>query len=226
MTRATTISGPSRRTIRRPREELIALVAGTVVLVVCSVIAADGVPGWEADLFHAINGLPGWLRGPAWVVQLAGMMGMPFVLAAVALIGRRWRLAVALVALTPLKLFFERWVVKRLVERQRPFVTVCDGDSSCGEFRGAPLHGLSYVSGHAVIIGGLVWLLLPHLGRRGRLVVVLVALAALTARVYIGAHNPLDVVGGAGLGVAIAAVLNYLVGVPAPGRRARPSRRR
>ena len=34
------------------------------------------------------------------------------------------------------------------------------------------------------------------------------------ARVYVGAHNPLDVVCGAALGVAIAAVINLAVGIP------------
>jgi undecaprenyl-diphosphatase len=42
------------------------------------------------------------------------------------------------------------------------------------------------------------------------------------ARVYLGAHAPLDVVGGAALGVAIGAALNLLVGVPAFRRGAGP----
>ena len=37
----------------------------------------------------------------------------------------------------------------------------------------------------------------------------------MVGRVYVGAHNPLDVICGAGLGVAIGSVLNLVVGVPA-----------
>ena len=45
-------------------------------------------------------------------------------------------------------------------------------------------------------------------------------LAALNgvARIYLGAHNPLDIVGGAGLGVTIAGALNLAFGVPAQGQ--------
>ena len=37
-------------------------------------------------------------------------------------------------------------------------------------------------------------------------------------RVYVGAHNPLDVICGAGLGVAIGSLLNLVVGVPVGAR--------
>ena len=46
---------------------------------------------------------------------------------------------------------------------------------------------------------------------------VVVVLVAIT-RVYVGAHNPLDVICGAALGLVIAGVLNLLVGVPARHR--------
>ena len=37
------------------------------------------------------------------------------------------------------------------------------------------------------------------------------------ARVYLGAHNPLDVAGGFGLGLAIGGAVNLALGVPAEG---------
>jgi undecaprenyl-diphosphatase len=35
------------------------------------------------------------------------------------------------------------------------------------------------------------------------------------ARIYLGAHNPLDVVGGLGVGLAVGGALNLAFGVPA-----------
>ncbi len=88
------------------------------------------------------------------------------------------------------------------------------GNLACGNFRGVPIHGLSFVSGHAVISFGVATLLAPYLTRRWQLVAYGLALLNITARVYLGAHNPLDVVGGAAVGVAIASVLNLIAGVP------------
>ena len=51
---------------------------------------------------------------------------------------------------------------------------------------------------------------------------VLVALA----RVYVGAHLPLDVVGGAALGVAVAAGVHLALGRPPGWRPGRPLLRR
>jgi membrane-associated phospholipid phosphatase len=52
----------------------------------------------------------------------------------------------------------------------------------------------------------------PWLGRRGRIVAGGPVAAVSPSRVHVGAHLPLDVVGGAGLGVAVAGVLRLLLG--------------
>jgi undecaprenyl-diphosphatase len=200
---------------------LRALIGGTIVAVVSALIVRNGdVPGWEQGIFHAINDLPDWLRAPMWVFQLAGLLLVPLVVAVGALVFRRFRLAIALVVLIPLKLFVEKAVVKQLVERQRPGTSICHGDVTCGHFRDVPIVGPSFVSGHAIIAWAVATLLWPYLPGRWRWVPVGVALANAVARVYLGAHNPLDVVGGAGIGVALGALLTMIVGSPVPQRSA------
>jgi undecaprenyl-diphosphatase len=194
--------------MKRIRRDLIVLAASLAVFAGCAVIAADGRVGQgERAVFHAINGLPGWLYQPMLAAQYLGVLAMPLVVAAGALVWRRWRLAAALVLVVPCKLALER-VAKLLVHRQRPGTTVPDAI-----LRGVPDGGLSFTSGHAIITFAIAGLLVLVLPRRWGVVALVLATCNALARVYLGAHNPLDVVGGAAIGLAIAAVLDMILNV-------------
>ena len=196
---------------------------GVAVLVAltCGLVAATGdVPGWEEAMFHALDDLPAWLYRPMWLFQLPGLLLVPLGIAAVAAAIRKWWLAAALVVFVPLKLLVEKGVVKRLAERERPGTSICGYDTddpsafdtTCANFRGdVPLAGLSFVSGHAIITWGVAALLWPVLPGRWRWLPVVIAVLNSIARVYLGAHNALDVVGGGAIGVAIGAALVLIV---------------
>lgn len=197
------------------RDWWLALGVSALVVLLAGLVARTGeVPGWEQAIFHAINGLPDFLEKPMWLFQLTGLVAVPAAIAVVALLFRKWRLAIALVLLIPMKLFVERMVVKQVVERQRPWTSICEGDETCANFRDAPKEGLSFVSGHAIIAWGIATLLWPYLPGRWKWVPVGVAVLNSIARVYLGAHNPLDVVGGGAIGVIIGLLLGMAVGVP------------
>ena len=89
-------------------------------------------------------------------------------------------------------------VIKNLVDRGRPA-----GEGLDVLQRGAPEDGLGYISGHAAVTFALAAAVGAHL--RGRLALIPLVAAALVglARIYVGVHLPLDVVGGAAAGVLI-----------------------
>ncbi len=203
--------------LRRPVDVWLA-IGGAVVALLCAGVALGGVPKWERSIFAAINGLPDGLKVVLYPTQLLGVLVVPLGIALVAF-SLRWRRAsLALVLLVPLKLALELKVIKVLVERERPAASICGGDLSCGNFRDVPLVGGSFPSGHAIVAGGMLVILWPYLNTRWRAAAMVVAVGICVSRVYLGAHNPLDVVCGAACGVAVGGILNLVVGVDPPSR--------
>jgi membrane-associated phospholipid phosphatase len=199
----------NRRALAGPMA-VIALV-GVALTVLSSVAARDGtVSAPERSVFEAINGLPDWLDRPMWAFQLLGVLVAPVLIAVVLLVLRRWRPALALLLLVPLKLVAERQVLKQLVERQRPGQTETNPI-----LRDVPPAGLSFPSGHAIVVFAVAVLVAPYLRGWWRAVPFALAAIACVSRVYLGAHNPLDVVAGAGAGLLLGGLLTLLVGVPA-----------
>ena len=203
--------GERRRIERRPTD-LIWLVTGAVVLLLCAQpVRADRVDGPEADLFRLINDLPSVPFPIVWVpMQLGNFLIVPAaVLAALAF--RRWRLAGGL-ALAGAGVYVLAKVVKRFVERGRPSDVLDEV-----VVRGAAPHGLGFVSGHIAVITSLALVAWPWLPRWGRWAAGVAVAAVFFTRMYVGAHLPLDMVGGAALGVAVGALVRLLLGVPARG---------
>ncbi|HWI03849.1 MAG TPA: phosphatase PAP2 family protein [Acidimicrobiales bacterium] len=182
--------------------------AGLLLLFPCALVARNGRVGpAEESVFRALNELPEWLYRPLWVFQQFGnIVVAALVVVGLAVLLRNTRLAIAAVTGVVAKLVLER-VVKMLVERERPGTSVGDVIT-----RGAvEPGGLSFVSGHATITTAFAVALAAALPGRWRAVPwVVVALNGL-GRIYVGAHNPLDIVGGIGLGMVIGGGLYALV---------------
>lgn len=191
--------------------QLLIALAGLALLAICGFVARNGRVGpAERGVFRAVNDLPDWLHRFLWIFQQFGNLIIALVLAvAIALLLRRPTVALAAGAAVGLKLVLER-AVKQVVERQRPGTSIGSDIHARGD---VSLDGLAFVSGHSVIVTAMAGILTPILPGRWKPVPwVIVALNGLT-RVYVGAHNPLDVIGGFGLGLAIAGVLNVLIGL-------------
>jgi membrane-associated phospholipid phosphatase len=206
--------------VRRWRLDGLAALACVGATAAGVAVASHGVSALEERAFRLVNNLPDALERPMWAGQLLGVLFVPLGLAAVAALRRRWRLALALTLLVPAKLLVEFRVIKVVVDRERPATSICHGDLTCLHLRDAPAAGVSLPSGHAIVAMGIWWLVAPYLSRRWQWAALAACLMVPVARVYLGAHNPLDVLVGGAVGIAIAATLNLVLGVPRRRRSA------
>jgi len=196
--------------VARRRLDAVVGLAGLGTFLLCAYIVRHGtVSGPERTVFEAINGLPDTFEPVADGVQFLGTLAIGPIVVIVALLFKRWRLAVAAALVTFTKLAAER-IVWKVIVRERPAVTEPDAIVRGGTATSGP----SFVSGHVVLTSGLAWVATPYLPGRWKIVPWAIVATICLARVYLGAHNPLDVVGGVGLGLAIGGLVNLVVGVP------------
>jgi membrane-associated phospholipid phosphatase len=180
----------------------IGLIVAVPVLVVSTLLAIRGVDGWEIAAFQAVNGLPDGIRPYLWVLNQYGTAITIPIATVVALVFRRWTLALCL-AVSGIGVYVLAKVVKGFVERGRPAALV-DGVVEREPF--AP-ESLGFPSGHAAVAWAITIVVLVFLGRPWRIVAIALAIAVPLCRLYVAAHLPLDLIGGAALGVAVASIV-------------------
>jgi undecaprenyl-diphosphatase len=182
---------------------------GAVVLVLTAVLARRGVHGWETAVFGAVNGLPDALRPILWVPNQYGVFVTIPVLALVAAAFRRYRLAIAL-AVSGIGVYVLAKVVKEFVGRGRPGALLTSVEARETFAPGS----LGYPSGHAAVAAALTVIVALSLSRPWVVAAVALAIIVPLCRMYVAAHLPLDLLGGAALGVAAASAVCLVMGNP------------
>jgi undecaprenyl-diphosphatase len=189
---------------------LVAAAFGAVVLAV-SIAAALGprIPVWEQRLFRVVNGWPGWLFVPLWPVMQLGNLAVGTATGlVVAWRAGEVRVAVAVLLATGLKLLAERVLRRELSghipARQRPGTSQPHAVLRGGD---VPKSGASFPSGHALFVAAVTCVLAPVLPTGWELVPAVLTLGVMFGRVFVGAHNPLDVISGAGAGLMVGGLV-------------------
>ena len=159
----------------------------------------------EAAVFRAVNGLPDQLFVPAWVVMQAGTLAAGPAAGAVAWACGRPRLAGQL-ALGGVGSWAASKAVKRVYRRPRPSSLI-----ESVRTRGPEASGLGYVSGHAGVAVALGVAAFGDLNRAGGIATLVAVPTIGLCRTYVGAPLPLDVAGGAAMGLAVEALIARLL---------------
>jgi membrane-associated phospholipid phosphatase len=172
------------------------------------------IPPWEMRVFHAVNGLPEWLYWILWLpMQLGNLVVGTLVGLVIAWAAGERAVAVGVILAMILKLVTER-IVRREMQaylevRERP------GSSQEGAvLRGGdvPKTGASFPSGHVILVAAIGCVVAPILPAAWVWVPFLLTALVMVGRVYVGAHNPLDVTAGLGAGLLLGGVVAGFVG--------------
>jgi membrane-associated phospholipid phosphatase len=193
------------------------LVVAGIGLVVLGVSVAHArkpyISAAESRIFHAVNGLPNGLYPVLWLpMQLGNLVVGTSAGLIVALVHRDVTVAVGVILAMALKLVTER-VVRRemadyLVVRQRPATSQEGAILRGGD---VPKSGPSFPSGHAILVAAVGSVVAPNLSPTWWWVPLSLTLLVMVGRVYVGAHNPLDVTAGLGAGLVLGGVLAAFV---------------
>ena len=183
---------------RRRWRDAAGLVGGAAVL------AATAAPRTDSG-----GGPP---LAAVWPPMQYGTFGTVPALAAIALARRRPRMAAALAASGTAGWLVAK-AVKRVVVRERP-AALLDAVGLRGKEEG----DLGFPSGHAAVSAALTVASGPYVGGETRRALLALTAFVPFARVYVGAHFPLDVVGGSALGLALGSGVNLILGVSKDGR--------
>jgi glycosyltransferase 2 family protein len=187
--------------LHRGRRDLAGLVVGGTVLLVTAAAARRGVTETETRVFRLANELPQEAFGAIWLPMQYGTFATVPLLAGLALARHRPKLAAAL-GVSGTTAWVLAKAIKPVVGRGRP------GSALAGvRLRGKEEGDLGFPSGHAAVSAGLTLVAWPYISRNWRLLAAALATFVPFARVYVGAHLPLDVVGGSALGMTIGSAV-------------------
>jgi membrane-associated phospholipid phosphatase len=202
------------RPVRVPRAWAGGLLAGlgAALFGTSAVMLKVGATGWDESLFRILNELPSGVASVLTpLVHLFLPAGIVIVVVLIAGFVVAWTRSVLPVAASAVAAGVA-WALanlaKAIADRPRPYQAVADA-----VLRQQPAHGTSFPSSHTAVTVAVVIALLPFLPRVLAGVAIAYAVLVGWSRVYLGVHYPLDVLAGAGIGMAVGGAVLLTLGV-------------
>jgi membrane-associated phospholipid phosphatase len=203
-----------KRPARIPGAWTAGLLAGlgAALFGVSALLLKTGTLGWDESLFRALNQVP---AAAASVLTPLSKLFLPagilavIVLAAVYVVVRnRSVMPVAAGALAAGIAWGLAHAAKTIADRPRPYQVMTDV-----VLRQPPAHGTSFPSSHTAVTLAVAIALVPFMARPLAAAGIGYAVLVGWSRVYLGVHFPLDILGGAGVGMAAGGVILLALGM-------------
>ncbi len=189
---------PSTRHLEPRIHALITLVSLITLAVTAATASRGNFNGWEYSLFKLIYGLPDTFKPFFLAATELGSGWMILILSVFAVLKKIKGLAHK-VLLNGAVTYIVAEYLKLIVNRPRPAAFY-----SSIHPRQNFVFGNGFPSGHTAMVTVLGFTILPYLPKKYFWVVPTAVVSVAFSRIYLGVHAPLDVIGGAALGLIIA----------------------
>jgi undecaprenyl-diphosphatase len=184
---------------------------GAALFGVSVLVLKTGTLSWDESLFRVLNEVPAAAAAvltPLSHLFLPAGITVVVVLAVVYAVARnRGVLPVAAGAAAAGLAWALANAAKAIADRPRPYEVIADA-----VLRQQPAHGTSFPSSHTAVTVAVVIALVPFLARPVAAAGMGYAVLVGWSRVYLGVHYPLDVLAGAGIGLATGGVILLALG--------------
>jgi glycosyltransferase 2 family protein len=161
----------------------------------------------ERPIFEFFNSLPSYLDKFFIAVTQFGGMGSMLVWVGLAWYLINKRAAISVFFTGTIGWFLAR-IAKNIIQRGRPSAF----DELVNLVGSEPLSGFGYPSGHSTFVATCATVLYFQLSKKYRKYLLLIVFLVGISRMYLGAHFPLDVVGGWALGAVVGSASSLLIG--------------
>jgi undecaprenyl-diphosphatase len=185
---------------------------GAVLFGISALVLKAGALGWDESLFRILNDVPAALASVltplSYLCRPVGIVVVVVVTVVYVVARNRSIMPVAAGAVAAGAAWALANLAKAIADRPRPYDVVAGA-----VLRQQPAHGTSFPSSHTAVTAAVVIALLPFLPRALAGVAIAYAVLVGWSRIYLGVHYPLDILGGAGIGIAVGGAILLALGM-------------